>query len=76
MHLDIPHHSSLLEVFVQDDALEPHLVFVICLFGVIVTLITPDEVEEDQTQVVAQMLMLLVADYLMVARELDLVLLD
>ena len=66
----------MLEVFVQDDALEPHLVFVICIFRVIVTLITPDEIEQDQTQVVPKMLMLLVADNLMVARELDLVLLD
>jgi len=66
----------LLEVFVQDDALEPHLIFVISLFRVIMTLIAPDEVEQDQTQVVPQVLVLLVADYLMVARELHLVLLD
>ena len=66
----------MLEVFVQDDALEPHLIFVISLFRVIMTLIAPDEVEQDQTQVVPQVLVLLVADYLMVAGELDLVLLD
>lgn len=66
----------MLEVFVQDDALEPHLVFVICLFRVVVALVSPDEVEQDQTQVVPQVLVLLVADYLMVARELYLVLLD
>jgi hypothetical protein len=66
----------LLEVFVQDDALEPHLVFVISLFCVVVALVSPDEVEQDQTQVVPQVLVLLVADYLMVARELYLVLLD
>ena len=66
----------MLEVFVQDDALEPHLVYVISIFRVVVTLIPPDEVEQDQTQVVPQVLVLLVADYLMVARELDLVLLD
>lgn len=76
LHLDIPHHPSLLEVFVQDDALEPHLVLVICILRVVVTLVPPDEVEQDQTQVVAQVLMLLVADDLMVARELNLVLLD
>jgi hypothetical protein len=40
------------------------------------TLIAPDEVEQDQTQVVPQVLVLFVADYLMVARELHLVLLD
>lgn len=66
----------MLEVFVQDDALEPHLVFVISLFCVVVALVSPDEVEQDQTQVVPQVLVLLVADYLMVARELYLVLLD
>ena len=66
----------MLEVFVQDDALEPHLVFIISLFRVVVALVPPDEVEQDQTQVIAQVLVLLVADYLMVAGELDLVLLD
>ena len=66
----------MLEVFVQDDALEPHLIFVISLFRVIMTLIAPDEVEQDQTQVVPQVLVLFVADYLMVARELHVVLLD
>ena len=75
LHLNVPHDASLLQVLVQDDALKSHLIFIISLLGVVVALVTSNEVKQNETQVVTQVVMLLVSDDLMVAWELHFILL-
>lgn len=76
LHLDVAHDSSSLKIFEQDNALKPYFVFVITLLAMVHALITPDQIVEDETKVIAQVLELLIDDYLMIAWELDLIMLD
>jgi len=49
LHIYVAHYVCLLKVLVQDDALKPHFVFVITFLSVVMTLVTSDQIEENQT---------------------------
>lgn len=76
LHFNIPHYSSRLEVFEQDNALEPYLVLIIALLTVIHAFIPSYQVVEYQAKIVTQVLILFVNDDLMIAGELYLVVFD
>jgi hypothetical protein len=76
LHFNITHNSSLLKILVENDALQPHFVLIIGLFGMIIAFIPTNQIEQYQTEIVAQVIMLLVPDNMMIAGELNLILLN
>lgn len=72
LHGDVAHQTCGLKILVKDDALETHLVFVFCFLRVVVALVSADQVEQDDTQVVADVLVLFVSHDLVEAGEHDL----
>lgn len=76
LHFDIPHDPSRLEIFEQNNTLQPYFVLIVTLLAMIHAFITPNQVVKHETKIVTQVLILLVDDNLMIARELYLVVLN
>lgn len=61
LHLDIPKDPCGLKVLVQNNALEAHLVLILRVFAVVLALISSDQVEKYDTQIVTDVFMLLIS---------------
>jgi hypothetical protein len=61
LEVDVAHDSSLLKVLVEDNALKTHLVLIIALFVVVCAFIPSNKIEKYHTQIIAEVLDLLIS---------------
>jgi hypothetical protein len=73
---DVAHDTCILKVLVEDNALEPDFVFVVRVFGVVIALVSPNQIEEKDTNVISDMFKVLVLYDLVETGEHNLLLLN
>lgn len=76
LHLKVAHDTCGLQIFEQYNALKPDLILIVTFLTVIHALISTNQIIKNEAQIITQVFIVLINDYLVVAGELNFIVLD